>query len=115
MLERQSQDWQCSGYLSTVQHTGVTSEIAEAEEANRLAGSDLDDLGEGKTQDWALSTTHPPVVCCRVSSVLLDLGFAGGIECGLLQIVLQAANDLGMTVLHILAESLHARKCVTLI
>ena len=47
-----------------------------------------------------------PVVSGSVGGVLLDLCLAGGIEGGLLQILLQATDDLGVAVLHILAECL---------
>ncbi len=40
--------------------------------------------------------------------MLLDLSFAGGVESRLLQVVLKAANDLGMAMLNVLAERLHA-------
>ena len=50
-----------------------------------------------------------PVVSGSIGRVLLDLCLAGGVEGGLLQILLQAADDLGVAVLHILAERLQAK------
>ena len=40
--------------------------------------------------------------------MLLNLSFAGGIESWLLQVVFEAANDLGMAMLNVLAEGLRA-------
>lgn len=47
-----------------------------------------------------------PVVGGGIGCVLLHLGLAGGVEGGLLHVVLQAADDLGVAALRILAEAL---------
>ena len=62
-----------------------------------------------------MTTTNEgaPVVSGSIGSVLLDLCLAGGIEGGLLQILLQAPDDLGMAMLHILAECLQADSCLS--
>jgi hypothetical protein len=54
-------------------------------------------------------SSYIPVVSGRIGSMLLDLGLAGGIEGGLLQVLLQAANHLGVSMLHVLAECLQSR------
>lgn len=47
-----------------------------------------------------------PVVGGGVGGMRLDLGLAGGVEGGLLHVLLQAADDLGVAVLHVLAVAL---------
>ena len=45
--------------------------------------------------------------------MLLNLSFAGGIEGWLLQVVLKAADNLGMAMLNVLAERLRAPEDVS--